>query len=155
MESGLIVADYFPRRCQCAQVCSVAELMSYSRFSCAKIYFVFCRKTMERRKHQVRVRTEGGCDPPSGDGHRWRKYGQKEILGDKHPWLAFLFFPDPSKCLLMTFSVLQSGSKPFAFAFGFRRCGSPFLKTVSFAYSKMISLRHLVVCLDSPCRASY
>ncbi|CAD6256558.1 unnamed protein product [Miscanthus lutarioriparius] len=84
------------------------------------------RKTMERRKHQVRVRTEGGCDPPSGDGHSWRKYGQKEILGDKHPWLVFLFFPDPSKCLLMTFSVLKSGSKSFAFAFGFRRCGSPF-----------------------------
>jgi len=39
---------------------------------------------MERRKHQVRVSTEGGGDNnPSGDGHSRRKYDQKEILGEK------------------------------------------------------------------------
>lgn len=45
------------------------------------------RKTMERRKQQVRVIPSGeGADTPVGDdGHSWRKYGQKEILGAKHP----------------------------------------------------------------------
>jgi hypothetical protein len=57
---------------------------------------------MERRKHQVRVSTEGGGDNnPSSDGHSWRKYGQKEILGEKQ--LVFLFIPDPSQYLLTSF----------------------------------------------------
>jgi hypothetical protein len=47
-----------------------------------------CRKVMEKRKNQVRVSSAGGGDPPVDDGHSWRKYGQKEILGAKHPRLA-------------------------------------------------------------------
>ncbi|XP_062193328.1 transcription factor WRKY19-like [Phragmites australis] len=43
------------------------------------------RKTMETRKHQVRVSSAGGGENPVDDGHSWRKYGQKEILGAKHP----------------------------------------------------------------------
>ncbi|XP_062198597.1 transcription factor WRKY19-like [Phragmites australis] len=43
------------------------------------------RKMMEKWKHQVRVSTEGGGESPVDDGHSWRKYGQKEILGAKHP----------------------------------------------------------------------
>ncbi|KAM3274876.1 hypothetical protein ACQJBY_043710 [Aegilops geniculata] len=44
------------------------------------------RKTMEKRKHQVRVSSEGGvAETPVDDGHSWRKYGQKDILGAKHP----------------------------------------------------------------------
>jgi hypothetical protein len=72
---------------------------------------------MERREHHVRVSTEGGGDNnPSSDGHSWRKYGQKEILGEKQ--LVFLFIPDPSQYLLTSF-FLQSGSKSFASAMGF------------------------------------
>ncbi|KAL6655841.1 hypothetical protein ACP70R_006667 [Stipagrostis hirtigluma subsp. patula] len=37
------------------------------------------RRTMATRKNQVRV--SSAVD----DGHSWRKYGQKEILGTKHP----------------------------------------------------------------------
>ncbi|KAE8799025.1 putative WRKY transcription factor 41 [Hordeum vulgare] len=44
------------------------------------------RKIMEKRKHQVRVSSEvGGAETPVDDGHSWRKYGQKDILGAKHP----------------------------------------------------------------------
>ncbi|KAJ1289325.1 hypothetical protein BS78_02G155600 [Paspalum vaginatum] len=43
------------------------------------------RKTMGNKRHQVRVSSAGGGDNPVDDGHSWRKYGQKEILGAKHP----------------------------------------------------------------------
>ncbi|KAJ1289329.1 hypothetical protein BS78_02G155900 [Paspalum vaginatum] len=44
------------------------------------------RKGLEARRHQVRVSSPGaGSDNPVDDGHSWRKYGQKEILGAKHP----------------------------------------------------------------------
>ncbi|KAL5201021.1 hypothetical protein ABZP36_035375 [Zizania latifolia] len=44
------------------------------------------RKTMEKKKHQIRVSSAGGVENPLiDDGHSWRKYGQKEILGTKHP----------------------------------------------------------------------
>ncbi|KAF8643505.1 hypothetical protein HU200_066855 [Digitaria exilis] len=42
------------------------------------------RKVMEKRRHQVRVSSPAG-DNPVEDGHSWRKYGQKEILGAKNP----------------------------------------------------------------------
>ncbi|KAL6846406.1 hypothetical protein ACP4OV_023854 [Aristida adscensionis] len=43
------------------------------------------RKTTEKLRRQVRVRSTGGSDNPVDDGHSWRKYGQKEILGAKNP----------------------------------------------------------------------
>ncbi|KAL6655843.1 hypothetical protein ACP70R_006669 [Stipagrostis hirtigluma subsp. patula] len=43
------------------------------------------RKMMEKRKHQVRVSSPGAGEIPIDDGHSWRKYGQKEILGAKYP----------------------------------------------------------------------
>ncbi|GJM99041.1 hypothetical protein PR202_ga16103 [Eleusine coracana subsp. coracana] len=46
------------------------------------------RKMMEKRTHQVRVTSGSGggeSATPVDDGHSWRKYGQKEILGAKHP----------------------------------------------------------------------
>jgi hypothetical protein len=46
---------------------------------------------MEKRKNQVRVKM-----PPVDDGHSWRKYGQKEILGAKHPRLALVTHLNPS-----------------------------------------------------------
>ena len=50
-----------------------------------------CRKTKNKKRHEVRVSTAGGDgDHPADDGHSWRKYGQKEILGAKHPRLPHL-----------------------------------------------------------------
>ncbi|CAN6195616.1 unnamed protein product [Urochloa humidicola] len=43
------------------------------------------RRTTGKVKNQVRVSAAGGGDIPSHDGHSWRKYGQKEILGAKYP----------------------------------------------------------------------
>ncbi|KAL6655839.1 hypothetical protein ACP70R_006665 [Stipagrostis hirtigluma subsp. patula] len=43
------------------------------------------RNMIQQRKHQVRVRSAGAGESPVDDGHSWRKYGQKGILGAKHP----------------------------------------------------------------------
>nr|ASU89566.1 drought resistance protein [Agropyron mongolicum] len=44
------------------------------------------RKTSEKGRHQIRVSSAGGgADAPADDGHSWRKYGQKDILGAHHP----------------------------------------------------------------------
>ncbi|KAI0496323.1 hypothetical protein KFK09_022639 [Dendrobium nobile] len=43
------------------------------------------RKIMANRTGQVRVSSDPGADMPPDDGHSWRKYGQKDILGAKHP----------------------------------------------------------------------
>ncbi|KAF0899417.1 hypothetical protein E2562_019535 [Oryza meyeriana var. granulata] len=43
------------------------------------------RKTTARWTSQVRVSAAGGMEGPADDGHSWRKYGQKDILGAKHP----------------------------------------------------------------------
>jgi len=46
---------------------------------------------MDKKRHEVRVSSAGGgIDHPADDGHSWRKYGQKEILGAKHPRLPHL-----------------------------------------------------------------
>ncbi|TVU01604.1 hypothetical protein EJB05_52930 [Eragrostis curvula] len=43
------------------------------------------RKMTDKMKNQVRVSSAGGSETPVDDGHSWRKYGQKEILGAKYP----------------------------------------------------------------------
>nr|DAA05134.1 TPA_inf: WRKY transcription factor 69 [Oryza sativa Indica Group] len=43
------------------------------------------RKTTARWTSQVRVSAARGAEGPADDGHSWRKYGQKDILGAKHP----------------------------------------------------------------------
>ncbi|CAN6204199.1 unnamed protein product [Urochloa humidicola] len=43
------------------------------------------RRTANKVKNQVRVSSAAGGDIPADDGHSWRKYGQKEILGAKYP----------------------------------------------------------------------
>jgi hypothetical protein len=43
------------------------------------------RKATARWTSQVRVSAAGGAEGPDDDGHSWRKYGQKDILGAKHP----------------------------------------------------------------------
>jgi hypothetical protein len=49
---------------------------------------------MGKKRHEVRMSSAGGgADHPADDGHSWRKYGQKEILGAKHPrWPLDLHF---------------------------------------------------------------
>ncbi|KAM1025151.1 hypothetical protein ACFX13_039056 [Malus domestica] len=44
------------------------------------------RKEMAKwTEHVTRVISENGIEGPHEDGHSWRKYGQKDILGAKHP----------------------------------------------------------------------
>lgn len=43
------------------------------------------RKATTRWTSQVRVSAAGGAEWPGDDGHSWRKYGQKDILGARHP----------------------------------------------------------------------
>ncbi|KAF7844450.1 putative WRKY transcription factor 53 [Senna tora] len=43
------------------------------------------RKTMPRWTQQVKICPETGVDGSLDDGHNWRKYGQKDILGAKFP----------------------------------------------------------------------
>ncbi|KAL8064021.1 hypothetical protein ABFX02_01G064700 [Erythranthe guttata] len=43
------------------------------------------RKLQPTWTEQVRVDYENGLDGPKEDGHNWRKYGQKDILGAKYP----------------------------------------------------------------------
>jgi len=34
---------------------------------------------------QIRVSCDSSLEGPNEDGYNWRKYGQKDILGTKHP----------------------------------------------------------------------
>ncbi|XP_062191415.1 transcription factor WRKY19-like [Phragmites australis] len=43
------------------------------------------RKATARWANQVRLSAAGGAEGPADDGYCWRKYGQKDILGAKHP----------------------------------------------------------------------
>nr|WCL15222.1 WRKY8895 [Atractylodes chinensis] len=43
------------------------------------------RKAMPTWRNQVRISTDNGLEGNSDDGHSWRKYGQKDILGAKFP----------------------------------------------------------------------
>lgn len=47
---------------------------------------MFCRKSMAKwTDHVIRVSSENGIEGSQEDGHSWRKYGQKDILGAKYP----------------------------------------------------------------------
>ncbi|KAH6760948.1 hypothetical protein C2S52_008356 [Perilla frutescens var. hirtella] len=43
------------------------------------------RKLQTTWTEQVKVNPENGLEGPGEDGYSWRKYGQKDILGAKHP----------------------------------------------------------------------
>ena len=89
---------------------------------------------MEQRRQRV---SSAGGENPVDDGHSWRKYGQKEILGAKHPRLAaphlthtcvnlaFLEFSEPKQsvlyvCVFLSYPSSQVESKSFASAFWVR-----------------------------------
>ncbi|TVU09206.1 EcWRKY-41, partial [Eragrostis curvula] len=51
----------------------------------ANVPFRSNKKGTTMRKRQVRVNSVEGGEAPVEDGHSWRKYGQKPILGAKYP----------------------------------------------------------------------
>ena len=70
-------------------------------------------------KHQVRVSSAAGGDVPADDGHSWRKYGQKEILGAKHPRLVLFFSSYLFGSRSARVSFLASGIEIISFYFFF------------------------------------
>ncbi|KAI3712528.1 hypothetical protein L1987_71086 [Smallanthus sonchifolius] len=42
-------------------------------------------KRMKKWKNQVQIRGDMGVEEALDDGYNWRKYGQKDIFGAKHP----------------------------------------------------------------------
>ncbi|PAN11972.1 hypothetical protein PAHAL_2G232900 [Panicum hallii] len=75
------------------------------------------RKVMEKRKHQVRVSSPrgGAGENPVDDGHSWRKYGQKEILGTKHPRGYYRCTHRHSQGCLATKQVQRTDEDPTLF----------------------------------------
>jgi hypothetical protein len=57
-------------------------------------------------KHQVRVKAADGGEAPLDDGHSWRKYGQKPILGSNYPRLALALHL--TKGLRLFFTILST-----------------------------------------------
>lgn len=55
--------------------------------------FMGCRKTMPSWTKKVKVCSGTGLEGTLDDGHSWRKYGQKDILGAKFPRLETFFLP--------------------------------------------------------------
>jgi len=43
------------------------------------------RKVAPKWMDQIRVSCDSSLEGPNEDGYNWRKYGQKDILGTKHP----------------------------------------------------------------------
>ncbi|CAL5074765.1 unnamed protein product [Urochloa decumbens] len=71
------------------------------------------RKVMEKRSHRVRVGSAG--DNPVDDGHSWRKYGQKEILGAKNPRGYYRCTHRHSQGCLATKQVQRTDEDPTLF----------------------------------------
>ncbi|TVU01606.1 hypothetical protein EJB05_52932, partial [Eragrostis curvula] len=60
----------------------------------ANVPFRSNKKGTTMRKRQVRVNSVEGGEAPVEDGHSWRKYGQKPILGAKYPRSYYRCHPD-------------------------------------------------------------
>ncbi|RCV11363.1 hypothetical protein SETIT_2G179800v2 [Setaria italica] len=74
------------------------------------------RKVMEKRKHQVRVSSgSAGGGAAENDGHSWRKYGQKEILGAKNPRGYYRCTHRHSQGCLATKQVQRTDEDPTLF----------------------------------------
>ncbi|CAN6217355.1 unnamed protein product [Urochloa humidicola] len=71
------------------------------------------RKVMEKRSIQVRVGSAG--ENPVDDGHSWRKYGQKEILGAKNPRAYYRCTHRHTQGCLATKQVQRSDEDPTLF----------------------------------------
>ncbi|KAJ1704495.1 hypothetical protein LUZ63_004274 [Rhynchospora breviuscula] len=79
------------------------------------------RKTLPRWRSQVRVGSTsmsmsmGGVEGPLDDGHSWRKYGQKDILGAKHPRGYYRCTYRNSQGCLATKQVQRTDEDPTVF----------------------------------------
>ncbi|TVU01605.1 EcWRKY-71 [Eragrostis curvula] len=83
------------------------------------------RKVMEK-KNQVRVSSGAGGETPVDDGHSWRKYGQKEILGAKHPRAYYRCTHKHSKGCTATKQMQRTDEDPAlfdVFYLGTHTCG--------------------------------
>ncbi|GAB2224683.1 hypothetical protein Drorol1_Dr00005449 [Drosera rotundifolia] len=58
---------------------------SFSRFHDSNRDFFKKRKTAPTWTQQVKANLENGVEGAPDDGHNWRKYGQKDILGATYP----------------------------------------------------------------------
>ncbi|KAM0944494.1 putative transcription factor WRKY family [Dioscorea sansibarensis] len=73
------------------------------------------RKTLPKWSNQVRVNPGGGIEAPLDDGYSWRKYGQKDILGAKHPRGYYRCTHRNARGCLATKQVQRSDSDPTIF----------------------------------------
>ncbi|KAJ4809488.1 WRKY family transcription factor [Rhynchospora pubera] len=77
------------------------------------------RKTLPRWRSQVRVgsmsMSMAGVEGPLDDGHSWRKYGQKDILGAKHPRGYYRCTYRNSQGCLATKQVQRTDEDPAVF----------------------------------------
>ncbi|KAM0939441.1 putative transcription factor WRKY family [Dioscorea sansibarensis] len=72
------------------------------------------RKALPKWSNKVRV-NPGAMDAPLDDGHSWRKYGQKEILGAKYPRGYYRCTHRNTQGCLATKQVQRSDSDPSIF----------------------------------------
>lgn len=77
---------------------------------------------MPKWSRQVRVCSGGGggVEERLGDGYSWRKYGQKDILGSKHPRGYYRCTHRNSKGCLATKQVQRSDENPSIFDITYR-----------------------------------
>ncbi|KAJ6826586.1 putative WRKY transcription factor 41 [Iris pallida] len=94
-----------------------------------------------RWTRQVRVCPAGGIEEPLVDGHSWRKYGQKDILGAKYPRGYYRCTHRNSRGCLATKQVQRSDEDPFVMEVTYRGA-----HTCTVKHEKMvgeaISLQH-------------
>ncbi|XP_039143666.1 probable WRKY transcription factor 46 [Dioscorea cayenensis subsp. rotundata] len=72
------------------------------------------RKSQPKWSNKVRV-NPGTMDAPLDDGHSWRKYGQKDILGAKYPRAYYRCTHRITQGCLATKQVQRSDSDPSIF----------------------------------------
>ncbi|CAD5179006.1 transcription factor WRKY19-like isoform X2 [Musa acuminata AAA Group] len=78
--------------------------------------FMKKKKTMHKLTNQVRlIPGVGGVEGPVDDGYSWRKYGQKDILGAKHPRAYYRCTHRSSQGCQATKQVQRSGEDPLVF----------------------------------------
>ncbi|URE09670.1 WRKY transcription factor [Musa troglodytarum] len=74
------------------------------------------RKAMHKLTNQVRlIPGVGGVEGPVDDGYSWRKYGQKDILGAKHPRAYYRCTHRSSQGCQATKQVQRSDEDPLVF----------------------------------------
>ncbi|KAJ0099137.1 hypothetical protein Patl1_20308 [Pistacia atlantica] len=78
------------------------------------------RKTFPRWTKRVRVSPGAGLEGPLDDGFSWRKYGQKDILGAKHPRGYYRCTHRNVQGCLATKQVQRSDEDPTIFEITYR-----------------------------------